>query len=199
MKPNVPLLARLCMLKLPTYYMWGHSQGGELHSEKPLVLSFSQSYDVFIRWNCRPVGCISLLFSMMAVMFYWKFYCLYGSRGSWVISYRFIPQMLHLGVKIIYYHRIHFLLAPTLLTLENIYSGGLAITEAICNEMCEAIFCRVYHGTIHPLCRENSFLPSCFLAISNCIHFSEMNISGSTVFNSLFLIYFPLQLISPFI
>lgn len=48
--------------------------------------------------------------------------------------------------------------------------------------MYEAIFCGEFHGTI-PLCRENRFLPSCFLTIFNYIHFSEMNINGSTVFN----------------
>lgn len=51
-----------------TFITWEVSQGGELLSGKSVVLSFiqNQSCDVVIRWNCKPVGCILLLFSMIA-------------------------------------------------------------------------------------------------------------------------------------
>lgn len=65
---DIPLLAGLDVFKLSIYYVGSHSQGGELLSGKSVVLSFiqNQSCDVVIRWNCKPVGCILLLFSMIA-------------------------------------------------------------------------------------------------------------------------------------
>lgn len=64
--------------------------------------------------------------------------------------------MLRLGMKIEYYHRTQFLLAPTLLKLENIYSRGLAITEQSIkqNTLCRAVndsftyFIYILYGTI---------------------------------------------------
>lgn len=58
-----------------------------------------------------------------------------------MISYRFIPEMVRLGVKIEYYHRTQSLLAPVLLKLGNVYSRGLAIAEQAGkqNALCRAV------------------------------------------------------------
>ena len=66
--PSVPLLAGRAAFKLSIYYTWNHSQRGEPPSGRSPVLSFRQnpSSDVVIRWNHGPVGCILLVFSIMA-------------------------------------------------------------------------------------------------------------------------------------
>lgn len=170
--------------------------------------------------------------------------------------YRFIPDMFSLGVKIEYWHRSQFLLAPALLKLGSIYSRGLASTEqsikhstlwSAINNSCSYFLLSLYRTiflsknlgwilkllteellafnfTTNPIMqsvpecyllwniwscvsqrvswnscsivqREQISLHSCLLTISNYIHFSEMNINGSSVFNkvcSWFL--FPLQI-----